>query len=134
MADKVSFELVSPDRLLMSVDADAVAIPGMEGGFGVMPGHAPLISALRAGVIEVEGAGGNNPDQVYIAGGFSEVAADRLVVLAEDAVVVADMDRADLEARIQEANGELETADEGEERRLAEGKISVLQEMLGATR
>ena len=134
MADKVSFELVSPDRLLMSVDTDAVAIPGMEGDFGVMPGHAPLISALRAGVIEVEGAGGNNPDQVYIAGGFSEVAADRLVVLAEDAVVVADMDRADLEARIQEANGELETADEGEERRLAEGKISVLQEMLGATR
>ena len=134
MADKVSFELVSPDRLLMSVDADAVAIPGMEGDFGVMPGHAPLISALRAGVIEVEGAGGNNPDQVYIAGGFSGVAADRLVVLAEDAVVVADMDRADLEARIQEANGELETADEGEERRLAEGKISVLQEMLGATR
>jgi F-type H+-transporting ATPase subunit epsilon len=93
-----------------------------------------LISALRAGVIEVEGAGGDSPDRVYIAGGFAEVAADRLVVLAEEAVVVADMDRADLEARIQEANGELEAADEGEERRLAEGKISVLQEMLGAAR
>ena len=134
MADKVSFELVSPDRLLMSVDADAVAMPGMEGDFGVLPGHAPLISALRAGGIEVEGAGGDSPDRVYIAGGFAEVAADRLVVLAEEAVVVADMDRADLEARIQEANGELEAADEGEERRLAEGKISVLQEMLGAAR
>ncbi|MDP6691036.1 MAG: ATP synthase F1 subunit epsilon [Alphaproteobacteria bacterium] len=134
MADKVSFELVSPDRLLMAVDADAVAMPGMEGDFGVLPGHAPLISALRAGVIEVEGADGDSPDRVYIAGGFAEVAADRLVVLAEEAVVVADMDRAELEERIQDANGELEAAEEGEGRRLAEAKISVLQEMLGAAR
>jgi F-type H+-transporting ATPase subunit epsilon len=133
MADKVAFELVSPDRLLMSVEADAVAMPGMEGDFGVLPGHAPMISALRAGIIDVEGAG-EGPDRVYIAGGFAEIAADRLVVLAEEAVVVADMDRADLEQRVQEANEELATAEEGEQRRLAEGKAAVLQEMLGATR
>ncbi len=133
MADKVAFELVSPDRLLMSVKADAVAMPGMEGDFGVLPGHAPIISALRAGVIEVEGAA-DSPDRIYIAGGFAEIAADRLVVLAEEAVVVADMDRADLEQRIQEANEELAAAEEGEQRRLTEGKIAVLQEMLGAAR
>ena len=133
MADKVAFELVSPDRLLMSVEADAVAMPGMEGDFGVLPGHAPMISALRAGIIDVEGAG-EGPERVYIAGGFAEIAADRLVVLAEEAVVVADMDRADLEQRVQEANEELATAEEGEQRRLAEGKAAVLQEMLGATR
>ncbi|MBT3532741.1 MAG: F0F1 ATP synthase subunit epsilon [Rhodospirillaceae bacterium] len=133
MADKVAFELVSPDRLLMSVEADAVAMPGMEGDFGVLPGHAPLMSALRAGVIEVEGAS-DGPDRVYIAGGFAEVAADRLVVLAEEAVAVADMDRADIEQRIQDANEELSNAEEGEQRRLAEGKVGVLQEMLGAAR
>ncbi|MDP7547016.1 MAG: F0F1 ATP synthase subunit epsilon [Alphaproteobacteria bacterium] len=133
MADKVAFELVSPDRLLMSVEADAVAMPGMEGDFGVLAGHAPLISALRAGVIEVEGAA-DSPDRIYIAGGFAEIAADRLVVLAEEAVVVADMDRSDLEQRVQEANEELTAAEEGEQRRLAEAKVAVLQKMLGAAR
>ena len=133
MADKVAFELVSPDRLLMSVEADAVAMPGMEGDFGVMPGHAPIISALRAGIIEVEGVT-DSPDRIYIAGGFAEIAADKLVVLAEEAVVVTEMDRADLEQRIQEANEELAAADEGEQRRLAEAKVDVLQEMLDAAR
>ena len=133
MADKFAFELVSPDQLLMSVKADSVAIPGMEGDFGVLPGHAPLISALRAGVIEVEGAG-DGPDRVYIAGGFAEVAADHLTVLAEEAVAVSDMDRANIEQRIQDANGELTDAEEGEQRRLAEGKVGVLQDMLAATR
>ena len=133
MADKVTFELVSPDRLLMSVEADAVAMPGMEGDFGVLPGHAPVISALRAGIIEVEGAA-DSPDRIYIAGGFAEISADRLVVLAEEAVVVSDMDRANLEQRIQEANEELATAEDGEPRRLTEGKIAVLQEMLSIAR
>ena len=133
MADKVAFELVSPDRLLMSVEADAVAIPGMEGDFGVLPGHAPVISALRAGIIEVEGAA-DSPDRIYIAGGFAEISADRLVVLAEEAVAVSDMDRANLERRIQEANEELAAAEDGEPRRLTEGKIAVLQQFLGAAR
>ena len=133
MAEKVAFELVSPDRMLMSVEADAVAMPGMEGDFGVLPGHAPLISALRAGVITIEG-GSEGPDQVYVAGGFAEVADERLTVLAEEAVPGDDMDRADIEQRIQEANNELVEADEGEQRRLAEGKAGVLQEMLVSAR
>ena len=133
MAEKVAFELVSPDRLLMSVEADAVAMPGMEGDFGVLPGHAPLISALRAGVITIEG-GSEGPDQVYVAGGFAEGAAERLTVLAEEAVPVDNMDRSDIEQRIQEANNELAGADEGEQRRLAEGKAGVLQELLIASR
>jgi F-type H+-transporting ATPase subunit epsilon len=117
----------------MSVEADAVAMPGMEGDFGVMPGHAPVISALRAGIIEVEGAA-DSPDRIYIAGGFAEISADRLVVLAEEAVVVSDMDRASLEQRIQEANEGLAAAEDGEPRRLTEGKIAVLQQLLGAAR
>lgn len=133
MAEKITFELVSPDQLLMTVEADAVAMPGMEGDFGVLPGHAPLISALRAGVIEVEGAS-EGPNRIYIPGGFAEVAADRLTVLAEEAVPVDEMDRANIEQRIQDANDELSDADEGEQRRLAEGKLGVLQDMLGAAR
>ena len=133
MAEKIAFELVSPDRLLMSVEADAVAMPGMEGDFGVLPGHAPLISALRAGIIAIVG-GSEGPDQVYIAGGFAEVVADRLTVLAEEAVPVDDMDSTDIEQRIQETNDELAGAEDGEQRRLAEGKVGVLQEMLISSR
>ena len=133
MAEKIAFELVSPDRLLMSVEADAVAMPGMEGDFGVLPGHAPLISALRAGIIAIEG-GSEGPDQVYIAGGFAEVVADRLTVLAEEAVPVDDMDSTGIEQRIQETNDELAGAEDGEQRRLAEGKVGVLQEMLISSR
>ena len=132
MAEKVAFELVSPDQLLMSVEADAVAMPGMEGDFGVLPGHAPFISALRAGIITVEGSS-EGVGQVYIDGGFAEVVADRLTVLAEEAVAVDDMDRADIEQRIQEANDQLGEAKDGEERRLAESKVSILQEILVST-
>ena len=131
MADKVAFELVSPDQLLMSVEADAVAMPGMEGDFGVLPGHAPLISALRAGVITVEGSS-ESIRQIYIEGGFAEVVGDRLTVLAEEAVPVDDMDRTHLEQRIQKADDELAEAEDGEERRLAESKLSMLQEMLSS--
>ena len=56
MADKFPFELVSPERLLLSVDAEMVTVPGAEGDFGVLAGHAPLISSLRPGVIEMDGA------------------------------------------------------------------------------
>ena len=129
----IHVEIVTPTAIAFSGEASEVRAPGFLGEFGVLPGHAPLMSALRAGVIEVEGAS-DGPDRVYIAGGFAEVAADRLVVLAEEAVAVADMDRADIEQRIQDANEELSNAEEGEQRRLAEGKVGVLQEMLGAAR
>jgi len=133
MADKVTFELVAPDRLLLSVEADSVAMPGLEGDFGVLPGHAPVISALRAGVIEVEGVT-EAEARVFVAGGFAEVAADRLTVLAEDAVLVSELDRAGLEQRVQDAREDLEDATDDEMRRQAEGKLALLEEMLAAAR
>lgn len=133
MADKVTFELVSPDRLMLSVDADMVTLPGIEGDMGILPGHAPLISALRAGVIEVEGADGD-AGNVFVAGGFAEIVGDRLTVLAEDAVAVADLDRAALEQRIQNAREDLEDAKDDEDRRQIEARLALLEDMLGATR
>lgn len=133
MADKVTFELVSPDRLVLSVDADMVTLPGVEGDMGILPGHAPLISALRAGVIEVEGAG-SEAGNIFVAGGFAEIAGDRLTVLAEDAVAIADLDRAALERRIQDAREDLEDAKDDEDRRQIEARLALLDDMLGASR
>jgi len=131
MADKITFELVSPERLLLSVEADMVTVPGSEGDFGVLPGHAPLISSLRPGVIEVEGAD-DWDDRIFVAGGVAEVAADRLTVLAEEAVPVRDLDRAAIQQRIQNAREDLEDAGDDEARRKAEAMIAHLEDLARA--
>lgn len=92
---KVEFELVAPERVLVSKPVEMVVVPGAEGDFGVLVGHAPLISSLRNGVIEIHDEG-TITDRIFVAGGFAEVTADRCTVLAVEAVPVAELDRAAL--------------------------------------
>lgn len=99
MADKVNFELVSPERLLMATTADMVVVPGTEGEFGVMAGHAPLISTIRSGIVAVHDGG--TVTKLFVRGGFADVTPESLTVLAEEAVAVADVDLAELDARIR---------------------------------
>jgi F-type H+-transporting ATPase subunit epsilon len=88
--DKVAFELVAPERLLASIDADMVVIPGAEGDFGVLPRHAPLMSLVRPGVISVYQ--GDRVDQrLFVAGGFAEVNETGCTVLAERAEPVGEI-------------------------------------------
>jgi F-type H+-transporting ATPase subunit epsilon len=101
MADKITFEIVSPERLLVSDAADMVTVPGAEGDFGVMAGHMPLISILRPGVIAVRGAAANGDMRLFVLGGFAEANPDKLTVLAEDAIPMAMIDAAALEQRIR---------------------------------
>jgi F-type H+-transporting ATPase subunit epsilon len=98
---KITFELVSPERLLLSQQVDMVVVPGSEGFFGVLIGHTPLISTLKPGVIDVYD-GGRIIERIFVGGGFAEATADRCVVLAETAVPVAEIDRARVVERIQE--------------------------------
>jgi F-type H+-transporting ATPase subunit epsilon len=102
MADsKVAFELVAPERLIASLDADMVVIPGAEGDFGVLPGHAPLMSLLRPGVISVY-QGNTVERRLFVAGGFAEVNGKGCTVLAEKAEpfeeVTPEIARRDLRA------------------------------------
>jgi len=129
MADKVTFELVSPERLLVAVQADMVVVPGSEGDFGVLPGHAPMISTLRPGSIDVY-EGERIVNRIFVAGGFSEVSNDRLTVLAEQATPYAEVDRAGLPERIEAARRELEaTGDQEEKRTAAEEFLAYLEHM-----
>lgn len=99
MADTFKFELVSPERLLISTEADMVIVPGAEGDFGVMAGHAPLISTIRPGIVEVhEGA---TVTRLFVSGGFADVTAAALTLLAEEAVALADVDLTALDQRIR---------------------------------
>ena len=131
MADKVAFELVSPEKLLLSVSADMIVVPGSEGDFGVMAGHQPTISTLRPGAIEVH-ENDKVIERIFVAGGFAEVANDRLTVLAEQAMPYAELDRAKLEAQIKDAREDLADAKTDEAQAEAQGKIDQLQQVLDA--
>ena len=133
MADTFTFELVSPERLLLSVQAASVLMPGAEGDLGILPGHAPLITSLRPGVIEVSSAEGDPANtRIFVDGGIAEVARDQLVVLAEEAIAVADLDRAELEQRIQNTREDIEDAADAAKRRRAEEKLQHLEALLSA--
>ena len=94
MADTFQLELVSPERLLLSRQVEMAVIPAAEGEMGVLPGHSPMIVALRGGVISVRENGAES-ERLFVAGGFAEVLPDRCTVLADEATPVADVSRAE---------------------------------------
>ncbi|MEQ9125379.1 MAG: ATP synthase F1 subunit epsilon, partial [Alphaproteobacteria bacterium] len=100
--NKVAFELVSPERLVVSMPVDMVVVPGGEGDFGVLPGHAPLIASVRPGVIEIY-EGRQVSDLIFVAGGFAEVTGERSTVLADAAMRVSDIDVAATESDLRTA-------------------------------
>lgn len=108
MAEKLNFELVSPEKLLMSTEVDMVVVPGVEGDFGVLINHAPVVSTLRTGILEVHN--GEAASQLLVRGGFAEVNPEGLTVLAEEATPLADVDRAVLEAQLKDANEDVADA------------------------
>ena len=99
-------EIVSPDRLLLSQPVDMAVIPAAEGEMGVLPGHAPMIVALRGGIIRVR-ENGAETEALFVAGGFAEVSATRVTVLAGEATPLAGLSRAGSEKRLAEAEAAL---------------------------
>ncbi len=129
--DKVSFELASPEALLVSAAVDMVVVPGAEGDFGVLPGHAPFISTVRAGVIDIYD--GDKIDQrIFVADGFAEVNERGCTVLSSEAYPVDALDRGEVEERLKAAQDELADADSDDERDKAEAEIAVCEAMLAA--
>jgi F-type H+-transporting ATPase subunit epsilon len=109
MAGTFKFELVTPERMLLSQDASQVVVPGVEGAFTVLPGHAPVISALRPGVVDATLGDARNI-RIFVKGGFAEVETDRVTVLAESALNVQDMDAATISQELQAAEAGLAAA------------------------
>jgi F-type H+-transporting ATPase subunit epsilon len=106
MADRVLFELVSPERLILSEMVEMVVVPGTEGNFGVLPGHAPLISSIRPGTIDVYENRAVS-QRFFVVGGIAEVTPERCTVLADEAMAPEALDRAALEAELQTLQGNL---------------------------
>ena len=131
MADKLQFDLVSPERLLLSEAVDMVTLPGAEGEFGVLPGHAPVLSTLNPGVVEVKGLS-EALSRIYVRGGFAEVSADKVTVLAEEAVALSDLDRDQLDQQIRNAQEDLAAAKSDDDRMRIAAELENLQRLRAA--
>ena len=107
------FELVSPEKLVFSGEVEQVDVPGAEGDFGVLAGHAPMVTTLRPGVLTVKAAGGEQ--KIVVLGGFAEVSAKGLTILADTADSLADFDRAVLAAQINEMEQRVAKMEPGNE-------------------
>jgi F-type H+-transporting ATPase subunit epsilon len=103
------FELVSPARLLFSGDVTSVQIPGSEGEMTILAGHAPVLATMKPGVVTVLKDGGST-EKMFVRGGFAEVNASGLTVLAETAIPLADLDQAALAKQIKNAEEDLADA------------------------
>ena len=131
MTEKIHFDLVSPERMLLSEDVDMVTLPGAEGYFGVLAGHAPGISSLRPGVIEV--TGGSTPNlRLFVRGGFAEVDAKKVIVLAEEAIPMADFDVAALDRRLADTEEDLAIAKTDAERARVSEQLDHLRQLRAA--
>jgi ATP synthase, F1 epsilon subunit (delta in mitochondria) len=107
------FELVSPEKLLFSGEVEQVDVPGVEGDFGVLAEHAPMVTTLRPGILMVHAAGGQQ--KIVVLGGFAEVSADGLTVLADLAEAMEDIDRGEIATRVSELESRIAKTEPGSE-------------------
>jgi F-type H+-transporting ATPase subunit epsilon len=123
------FELVSPERLVLTADVDQVDLPGTDGDFGVLAGHSPLISTLKTGLIKVQGTGA--PATIYVRGGFADVSPAGLTVLAERALPIADLTPELIAAEIALAEQAVGDARDEEGRARAQAALALVRDALG---
>jgi F-type H+-transporting ATPase subunit epsilon len=132
----MQFELVSPEKKLFSAKVEMVTLPGIEGDFGVLEGHVPLISSLRVGIIDVyENSTTTVSKRILVSGGLVEVNPQRCTALAEEAVPLEDVKREDLERQLQKTQDILSSLAQDGEKEVLQAKIALITkklEVLGA--
>ena len=130
MADRLKLELVSPERLLLSEQVEMVLVPGTEGVFGVLPQHAPTLSTLKAGFVEVYE---NNAvkERFFVTGGFAEVTPQTCTVLVDEAIPQASLTAAFVAERVARAKVWLDQAGSDDERKKASVALAAAEAMVG---
>jgi F-type H+-transporting ATPase subunit epsilon len=131
MADSFNFELVSPERLLLSASATEVVLPGTDGEMTVMAHHAPTMTTIKPGVVTVNTAEGK-AERYVVFGGFADILPSGCTLLAESAVAVADIDREDLDRRLQNAREDLADATDSSGKQKAQEYLDQLTTLHGA--
>lgn len=131
MADTFKFELVSPEKLLMSEDVQSVLVPGAEGEFTVFAHHAPVLSTMRAGLLDVNLADGGDK-RIFIRGGFAEVQPDSLTVLAQQAINMDELDRDWLAQEIKNTEEDVSDAKDEDTKTAAQNTLAQLKQVAAA--
>lgn len=126
--DTFLFELVSPEKLLVSEEVSHVVVPGAEGEFGVLAHHAPLLSTLRPGILKVFKTEGGEPERLFVSGGFADVNPKGLTVLADVATPMAEFDVASLDQQIKDAEEDVADAEGEDAKHRAQDKLAHLKE------
>ena len=128
MSEKIEFELISPEKLLVSEDLEMVVVPGTEGDFGVLPGHAPIVSSIRPGALEIQDS--NNTERFFLAGGIVEVLEDRVSILATEVFVQDDIQIENCESKISELTSGMQNMSSEEEKENSQIQIEKYQAMI----
>jgi len=128
---KFDFEIVSPERLVLSEPVDMAVIPGSEGDFGVLAGHSLILSTLRPGVIDVW-QGEQVTNRLFVAGGFAEVTETRCTILADSAIPVGDIDVGGVQVEFDRLRAESDAAESDAERQVIASRLAVAEAKLAA--
>ena len=132
MPDAFKFELVSPERLLVSAAVEQVVVPGSEGEMTVLAHHAPLLTTLRPGLLDIGFPGGGEHQRYFVRGGFAEVSPAGLTVLAETAINLVELDAAQLAQAVKDAEEDVADATEDAVRDRAQTKLDHLRQVQAA--
>lgn len=133
MTATIRLELVTPEALVFSNNVEMAVIPGVEGEFGVLQGHAPMISLMKPGVVRITDADGRpNGPRIFVSSGFADVTAERCTILAEEAVLLETASLADAQKRIEDAKAALRHPADDAEKHKAEVALSVATALVDA--
>lgn len=130
--DSFQFELVSPEKLLISEEVQHVVVPGVEGEFGVLAHHAPLLSTLKPGIVKVYKTEGGEPERLFVKGGFADVNPKGLTILADAAVPMSEFDVASLDGAIKDAEEDFADAQGDAAKLRAHEKLAQLKQFRDA--
>ncbi len=131
MSELFRFELVSPEKLVLAAQVQQVQVPGTEGDFGILSGHAPVMTSIRPGVLEVTTRSGN-AKRFYVRGGFAEADPDGLVVLAQQSIDLDDLNASDLQQEIKNLEEDVADANTDEQTNKAQFALDRLNELQAA--
>ena len=132
MADTLKLELVSPERLLVSEQVEMVIVPGTEGDFGVLPLHAPTLSTMRPGFVDVYQKGAVS-ERFFVTGGFAEVTRASCTVLVDEAIPQTALTAAYTAERLAKAKAAVDQADGGEDQKKAQAALAAAEAMIQAS-
>jgi len=116
MTDTLHYEIVSPERLLKDAEAAMIVVPGTEGDFAALPAHAPMMSTIRPGVVEIFETEGGEPERLFVKGGLAQISPAGLTILAEETLSLEDVDLDDLNTKIANTREDIEDAKDDVER------------------